>query len=141
MSRVKDLGPGQETSKLKPGFVKYLVSKGICVYKKGNEQIVQERIQRLNDEDLNRTKEAEQNLHKMKDLTIVIRRESGTGGALYGSVSAIDICKELHKIGIAVQKADIDLNAIKSLGEYTAQVRLYGGVKAKININVAAANS
>jgi hypothetical protein len=25
LSRVKDLGPGKETSKLKPGFVKYLI--------------------------------------------------------------------------------------------------------------------
>ena len=141
LSRVKDLGPGKETSKLKPGFVKYLISKGACVYKKGNEEMVQNRMQILNEEDSKRTTEAQQNMDKMKNLVITIKRESGTGGSLYGSVSATDICKELQKVGINIQKADIDLNTIKALGEYSVQVRLYGGLKVKLGVNVAAMNS
>ena len=86
MSRVKDLGPGKVTSKLKPGFVKYLISNSVCMYKKGNEEIVEARIKQLDEDDAKKTLEAQEILAKMNNMVITIVRESGSGGALYGSV-------------------------------------------------------
>ena len=140
LSRVKDLGPGKETSKLKPGFVKYLILRGECIYKKGNEAIIEQRMKKLNEQDAAKTAEAQKNFEKMKDLVITIKRESGTGGALYGSVSVSDIYNELKKLEINIEKGSVDMNTIKALGQYTANIRLYSGLKTKIAISVVAAS-
>lgn len=137
---MSDLGPGKETSKLKPGFVKYLISRGDCVYKKGNEAFAEERLKKLSDQDTSKTAEAQSYFDKIKDLTITIKREAGTGGTLYGSVSVADIYKELGKLDINLEKGSVDMNTIKSLGEYVAGIRLYGGLKAKLSISIVAAS-
>lgn len=61
-------------------------------------------------------------------------------GKMYGSVTVADIAEGLAKLGIEVDKKKIVLKeTIKNLGLYTAEVKLYAGISAKISINVVRA--
>ena len=58
---------------------------------------------------------------------------------LYGSVTVRDIASALEKQNISVEKRMILLpEAIKELGSYPIEIRLYDGVSANISVNVVA---
>lgn len=58
---------------------------------------------------------------------------------LYGSISVRDIATTLEKQDIVVEKRMILLSeAIKELGSYPVEIRLYDGVSANITVNVVA---
>lgn len=58
---------------------------------------------------------------------------------LYGSVGVRDIATALEKQGTPVEKRMILLaDAIKELGSYPVEIRLYDGVSANITVNVVA---
>ena len=72
-------------------------------------------------------------------LTLNIRRKAGGEGALYGSVTAIDIGEQLaaHKIEIDKRKIQLD-EPIKSIGEYQVQIRLHREVTVPVKVVVEA---
>ena len=69
--------------------------------------------------------------------TVIIRRKSGEGGALYGSVTALDIADFLitHKIDIDKRKIHLE-EPIKALGEYQVPIRLHREVTVPIKVIV-----
>ena len=70
-------------------------------------------------------------------LTVTLRRKSGEGGTLYGSVTGIDIADFLitHKIDIDKRKIQLD-DPIKTIGEYQVPVRLHREVIVPIRVVV-----
>jgi len=72
-------------------------------------------------------------------LEAVIRRKTGEGGALYGSVTAMDIADFLvaHKIDVDKRKIQLD-EPIKSIGEFQVPIRLHRDVTVPIRVIVEA---
>lgn len=71
------------------------------------------------------------------DTTVTLRAKAGAGGKLFGTVTAKEIAAELKKTGTDIDKKKITLSApIKAFGTYSAEVRLYPGITAKINVKV-----
>ncbi len=72
-------------------------------------------------------------------LTVAIRRKSGEGGTLYGSVTALDIADFLitHKIDIDKRKIQLE-DPIKTIGEYQVPIRLHREVTVPIRVVVEA---
>jgi large subunit ribosomal protein L9 len=72
-------------------------------------------------------------------LTVTVRRKSGEGGALYGSVTALDIADFLitHKIDIDKRKIQLE-EPIKTIGEYEVPIRLHREVTVPIKLIVEA---
>lgn len=70
--------------------------------------------------------------------TLKIVGKAGESGRLFGSVTAKEIAEELQKqLGVEVDKRRISLEEdIKAFGTYTAEVKLYQGVAAKIYVMV-----
>jgi large subunit ribosomal protein L9 len=70
-------------------------------------------------------------------LSATIRRKSGEGGSLYGSVTAIDIADFLatHKIEIDKRKIQLE-EPIKTIGEYEVPIRLHRDVTIPIKVIV-----
>ena len=70
-------------------------------------------------------------------LTAIIRCKTGEGGALYGSVTALDIADFLisHKIDIDKRKIQLE-EPIKAIGEYQVPVRLHRDVTVPIKVIV-----
>jgi len=70
-------------------------------------------------------------------LTVTVRRKTGEEGALYGSVTAMDIADYLvdHKIEIDKRKIQLE-EPIKTIGEYQVPVRLHRDVTVPVKVVV-----
>ena len=85
------------------------------------------------------TQKAQANHYKslLEGETITMKAK-GSGEKLFGSVTAKDIASVIKQsYQISVDKRKIELSKdIKAFGKYTAEVKLYTGISAKINIEV-----
>ncbi len=69
--------------------------------------------------------------------TITIKAKAGTAGRLFGSVTSKEIAAEIkNSLGIAIDKKKMSAPDIKNFGEYTAEIKLYQGISAKVNVKV-----
>ena len=70
--------------------------------------------------------------------TVVIIRQAGETGQLYGSVASRDVVEALAADGFIVQRSQVDLaDPIKSVGVHTVALNLHAEVAVSINVNVA----
>lgn len=74
----------------------------------------------------------------LKGKALTIRAKAGNGGRLFGSVTTKEVADALEKqVGVKVDKRKITMNDVKAFGTYTAEVKLYTGVTAEIQVVVA----
>lgn len=70
--------------------------------------------------------------------TVVIIRQAGETGQLYGSVSARDVAEALAESGFTVGRSQVDLaNPIKTVGLHNVSLVLHAEVAVSITVNVA----
>ena len=75
---------------------------------------------------------------KVDGANVIIIRQAGETGQLYGSVSARDIAEALTAAGHPVQRAQVAIpHPIKTLGLHPVPIHLHPEVEAKITLNVA----
>ena len=81
---------------------------------------------------------AEELAEKMKNFELVFKIKAGDNGKTFGSVTAKDIAEELNKkYFVEVDKKKIGLNdAIKTLGVYNIEIKLFEGVVGKLKVSV-----
>ncbi len=87
------------------------------------------------------TEEAQKAANELKDKIVRITAKSGTGGRLFGSVTAKEIAQEIKKqFGVEIDKRKINLSAdIKAFGTYQFEIKLYSGITAKMSVSVTEA--
>lgn len=74
---------------------------------------------------------------KLDGKTLVLHAKAGASGKLFGAVTAKEVAEAVQKeFGLTIDRRKMSLNDIKSYGEYTAEVKLYAGIAAKLNIKV-----
>lgn len=79
---------------------------------------------------------AEAAAEKMRGVTVAVYVRCGDG-KMYGSVTMQDVAVALAKEGFEVDKKKISLkDAIKSVGVYDADVKVYKDISVKIKIDV-----
>lgn len=82
-------------------------------------------------------KAATESANKIDGKEIVIKAKAGANGKLFGAVTPKEIAAEIKsEFGIEVDKKKVSVADIKSYGEYTAEVKLYNGIIAKITVKV-----
>lgn len=83
---------------------------------------------------------AEELAQKMKDFELIFKIKAGENGKTFGSVTAKDIAEALNKkYFVEVDKKKIGLNdAIKTLGTYNIEIKLFEGITGKLKVNVIA---
>lgn len=70
--------------------------------------------------------------------TVLMIRQAGETGQLYGSVSSRDIAESLATDGFSVQRSQVDLaSPIKTVGMHTVALNLHAEVEVTVNVNVA----
>lgn len=81
---------------------------------------------------------AEELAKKMKDFELVFKIKAGDNGKIFGSITSKDIAEALNKkYFVEVDKKKIGLDdAIKSLGVYTVDIKLFEGIVGKLKVNV-----
>ena len=76
----------------------------------------------------------------MKGVEVEVSIKVGENGKVFGSVTTAQIASALAEKGFDVDKKKILLKEpIKTLGAFSAEVRLMEGVSAKISVNVVPA--
>lgn len=138
-SDVDKLGRFGDQVKVAEGYARnYLIPRGIAVAATtGNlKQFEAEKEAYLKKAQVKREK-AERLKADLEALSLTFARKAGEDDKLFGSVSAHDIEAELKSKGFDIEKKDIRLDeAIKSVGQFTAAVKLHSEVSANINIAV-----
>jgi large subunit ribosomal protein L9 len=70
--------------------------------------------------------------------TVIIIRQAGETGQLYGSVASRDVVEALQAEGFTVQRSQVDLaDPIKSVGVHDVALHLHPEVAVAIRVNVA----
>lgn len=74
---------------------------------------------------------------KLNGANVVVRAKAGSQGKLFGSITSKEIAAEIEKtMGIKIDRKKMQVNDIKNFGEYTAEIKLYTGISAQINVLV-----
>jgi large subunit ribosomal protein L9 len=69
--------------------------------------------------------------------TVTISAKAGSNGKLFGSVTSKEIAAEIKKsLGIEIDRKKMNVADIKNFGEYTAEIKLYTGIIAKLTVKV-----
>ena len=140
LERVEKLGQMGQVVKVKPGFARnYLLpqKKAMRATKENLAYFETQRAQ-LEAHNLERKSEASEVGGKLEGLTVVLIRQAGESGQLYGSVAGRDIADAVTAAGFTVEKRQIVLNRpIKTLGLHPVRVMLHPEVGVTVTVNVA----
>jgi large subunit ribosomal protein L9 len=140
LERVEKLGQMGQVVSVKPGYARnYLLPKKKALRAtKANLAFFEGQKVHLQAVNLERRKEAEQVAAKMNGLSVIITRQSGETGQLYGSVSARDISDAVEAAGFTIARGQVAIDQpIKSLGLFTIRVVLHPEVSVPVIVNVA----
>jgi large subunit ribosomal protein L9 len=137
---VDDLGARGEIVRVRAGYARnYLLPRKLAVEATTNnvKQIEQERA-RLLKKEANERATAQGQADQLGTLVLEFKRKAGEQGALYGSVTSMDIAEELKQRGYEIDRHRIHLREpLKRLGEFTVPVRLHREVTVDLNVKVA----
>ena len=140
LERVEKLGQMGQIVNVKPGFARnYLLpqKKALRATKENLAYFESQRVQ-LEAANLQRRSEASEVGSKLDGLSVVLIRQAGESGQLYGSVSARDIAEAVTAAGFTVERRQIVLErAIKTLGMHPLRVVLHPEVSVTVTANVA----
>jgi large subunit ribosomal protein L9 len=140
LQRVEHLGQMGEVVKVKPGYARNFLlpqKKALRATKENRERFEQQRAQ-LEAQNLRRREEAERVAERVGGLSVVIIRQAGESGSLYGSVSARDIAEAATAAGLTIDRGQVVMShPIKSLGLSPVRVVLHPEVSILVTVNVA----
>jgi large subunit ribosomal protein L9 len=140
LERVESLGQMGDVVRVKPGFARnfLLPQKKAMRATKENLAVFEKQRAQLEAQNLARKGEAEQVAGKMAGLAVVIIRQAGETGQLYGSVSNRDIAEAVTAAGFTVERRQVLLlQPIKALGIHATRVSLHPEVDIEVKVNVA----
>jgi|ERR1051326_9214818 large subunit ribosomal protein L9 len=137
---VKNLGYKDELVKVKPGYARnFLIPRGLAISADDSKkkELTETLKQRAHKEEKIRTA-AQATAESLQSKTIKVGAKVGESGKIFGSVNAIQLADAIAKLGITVDRKNINMDseAIKGLGTYNASIRLHKDVIAKVNFEV-----
>lgn len=137
--KIHNLGSEADVVTVKAGFAhNYLIPQGKAfAATKANlkhlDQLKEQRVKREAEESAT----AQDLAAKIKKLKLEFTLETGQGGKAFGSVTTIDIQKELTEKGIDIDRHTIQLSSsIKTSGKHDLEIKLHPEVTAHLKINV-----
>ncbi|MCY4512200.1 MAG: 50S ribosomal protein L9, partial [Bdellovibrionales bacterium] len=136
---VKNLGKAGDRVSVRPGYARnYLLPKKLALTLdegrlgewKHKQQVIEASKKKA-------ALERDQLLEKLSSIHLVFERESRAGGHLFGSVSPVDISRELEQQhGLLVDKRDITTEPLKTEGEHQIKISLDTKRQTEIKVTV-----
>src|SRR5215468_7891536 len=140
LQRIEKLGQMGEVVRVKAGFARnYLLpqKKALRATDANKARFEKQRAQ-LEANNLARRQEAEGISGKVEGITVVVIRQAGETGFLYGSVSARDVAEAVTKAGVTIDRNQVLMDRpIKMLGLHPVRVALHPEVVVSVTANVA----
>jgi len=126
---------------VKPGFARnYLLPrKKALLATPHNLEVMKNRQKKMEQSLVQMRETAEQTRARLEAMELVFERKAGEKETLFGSVTAADVEAKLTEMGVEVERRRLLLpEAIKRLGSYTCQLKLFRDVQAELKIRVLA---
>lgn len=140
LERIERLGQMGDTVNVKPGFARNFLlpqKKALRATTENKARFEAERAQ-LEADNLQRKSEADSVAAKAEGLSVILVRQAGDAGQLYGSVNARDVAEGITEAGFTVGRGQVVLDKpIKALGLYSVRVNLHAEVAMTVTVNVA----
>lgn len=137
---VDDLGARGEIVRVRAGYARnYLLPRKLAVEATASnvKQIEQERAALLKREATERAT-AEGQADQMRQLVLEFKRKSGEQGALYGSVTSMDLAEALKERGYEIDRHRIHLREpLKRIGDFSVPLRLHRDVTIDLQVKVS----
>ena len=137
---VANLGHADDIVKVKAGYaLNYLIPQGYAILatesaKKQHAETVRQRAHK----EAKLVADAEALAAKIEATPVKVTVKVSESGKIYGSVTTAQIEEALKAAGVEVDKKNITLGEIKTVGEYEGTVKCYKTVKATVKVTVEA---
>lgn len=136
---VENLGYANDIVKVKAGYANnFLIPQGYAKAATASaKKVLAENLKQRAHKDAKILADAQALAEKIANLPLsfTVKAEEGK---IFGSITSADVAEALAAKGIEVDKKNISVDAIKTVGEYKAAVKLHREVKAEISLSVAA---
>jgi len=140
LERVEKLGQMGEVVRVKDGFARNFLlprKKALRATDANRKRFENDRAD-LELHNLQMKSEAEQIATRMAGVAVIVVRQAGDAGQLYGSVSNRDVSEALIEAGYKVDRRQVVLDTpIKTLGVHAVRVNLHPEVAITVGVNVA----
>ena len=140
LERVHNLGQIGDGVKVKPGYARNFLlplRKALRATQANKSKFEAQRAQ-IEANNLEKRGEAEQARSKVDGLKVVLIRQAGETGQLFGSVNARDVAEAVTAAGFTIDRRQVILDRpIKTLGLHPLRVALHPEVIVSITANVA----
>ena len=140
LERIEKLGQMGDLVTVKNGYARnFLVPQGKAMRatKSNLDEFARRKVE-LEAANLKRKEEATDMAGKIDGRSVIIIRQAGESGQLYGSVSARDIAEAFSADGVTFERRQVRLDQpIKMLGLHDVRVALHPEVDVQVNVNVA----
>ncbi len=74
---------------------------------------------------------------KLTDKIVRVTAKAGSGGRLFGSVTAKDVSEAIkEQFGLDIDKRKLVCPEMKNFGTYNCEVKLYSGITASIKVSI-----
>jgi large subunit ribosomal protein L9 len=140
LERIERLGQMGDVVRVKPGYARnfLLPQKKALRATKDNLAYFEKQRTQLEAQNLKRRQDAEGVSKKLEGLQVVILRQAGETGQLYGSVATRDIAEAVTAAGFTIDRRQVLLDQpIKTLGIFKTRVALHPEVIVGISANIA----
>ena len=136
---VKNLGKAGDSVQVKAGYARnYLLPKKLAMVL--DERSLKEWKHKkviLEAKKRKAALERKSLLERLASVHLVFEKESRSEGRIFGSITPADISKALdEKHGFSVDKRDILIPSLKTLGEHSVQISLDSNLKTELKVTV-----
>ena len=136
---IHNLGDAGDVKNVADGYARnFLLPKKLVIpYNESSKKAIDHQKQVIKVKKEKRRKESEKTAQAFSGLTLTIKAKVGEEDKLFGSITAIDIAKQLKDAGFDIDKRRIHLDEqIKTLGEHNVSIKLEEGLTAQVKVIV-----
>ena len=140
---VENLGFKDDLVIVKNGYGRnFLIPQGKAILAtKSAKKVLAEKLKQSQHKEKEAITHAQKQAKKLDKLDLKIFAKSVEGDKLFGSVTSLDLIKELSNNGMDIDKNCIQLSSnIKKTGSFVARVRLHREVNFDLNFEVIKAS-
>ena len=136
---VEKLGYANDIVDVKPGYANnFLLPQGYAkVATESAKKVLAENIRQRAHKEAKLLADAQALAEKIENLPLTLTAKAEEE-KIFGSITSADLAAALAEKGVEVDRKAISLDAVKTLGEYVATVKLHREVKATVHFSVVA---
>ena len=137
---IENLGHKDEIVNVKPGYARnYLIPQGYAIMATASaKKVYEENMKQKAHKEAKLREDAEVVAEKMNGLSLRIGTKTSSTGKIFGSINTVMIAEALEKEGFNIERKNITLKgeAIKEVGNYEANVKIYKNIKVVVPFEV-----